>query len=726
MRSEANHYRSRLIVDLLDHRSDVEERSHSTSEDSNMMAPWFTIATYLMSECGAEEQRHLPRASLFRFPSWRTERRDDQSIVKMFEIAGIPYGREDEAWCLAFIGACLRLAGFANSQSLQASDYGDFGEPISVPQPGCLVVLAPNADGASAHVGFFDHQFEDAIYVLSGNPGRTIGLRKARADEVRIYRWPTEPAPLPSDPYPLVTIRDITRAGTPFEPRGNAIDRDDTRPVNGVHSISGEDNFGRVQAVIDRLEDGFVANPDLPGGASNMGISRTVLSQWRARPVTFDDLRTLTRDEAHQIYRAVYWNKIAGEQLPVALALMTYNLAVLANPAKGLTVLQRALNAQGASLTADGGPSAATFAAATGADPVATIEEFARIEEGCHQASGKSQYLSGWLERLAEVKAVALSWTPEVPQEEETKSPSPEEIPDVLVKALQRDLSKRGYFTGAVDGKFGTLTSAALLGFQHDRSLPPTGVPDPATTAALGENWQRPLSQDRVTATADDLRTLGSQTITAADNTKLVALVSTVLGALGLGNSTVVQVASSQGGVGAAAKSVPSQAPSLIELLNQLEFLLRHPTDKAAIAKIPQLRDYVAQLVNNDWSNLSSAAISQTTQQLNQLNQQLSHLKPPVDLQSLIDQIDFLSRCSAPDTFVSVLANLGPTCAQGLANAGTGPSLISGLDMLTNSMLPGFGGALLTLAIGLSARYFSNQAIQSRVQDHQTGRNLGR
>jgi lysozyme family protein len=391
-----------------------------------------------------------------------------------------------------------------------------------------------------------------------------------------------------------------------------------------------------------------------------------------------------------------------------------------------LTVLQRALNARGASLTADGGPSAATFAAAATADAVATAEEFARIEEACHQASAKTQYLSAWLERLAEVKAVALSWAPEVTAEEEAESPPPEELPEVLVKALQRDLSKQGYYTGAVDGKFGTLTSAALLGFQHDRSLPLSGVPDAVTTAALGENWQRPLSQDRLTATADDLRTLGSQTITSADNTKLVALVSTILGALGVGNSAVVQVASSQGGVAAAAKSLPSQAPSLIELLNQLEFLLKHPTDKAAIAKIPQLRDYVAQLVNNDWSNLSPAAISQTTQQLSQLNQQLSHAKPPVDLQSLIDQIDFLSRCSTPDTFVSVLANLGTTCAQSFANAGTGPSLTSGLDMLTNSLLPGFGGALLTLAIGLGARYFSNQAIQSRVQDHQTGRNLGR
>jgi len=669
-----------------------------------------------MNERGAEDQRHLPRASIFRLPLWRTEQRDDQSIVKMFEIAGIPYGREDEPWCLAFAGACLRLAGFANSKSLQASDYADFGEPISGPQPGCLVLLAPNADGASAHVGFFDHQIGDAIYVLSGNPGRTIGLRKARADEVRAYRWPTEPAPLPSDSYPLVTIRDINPAETPPHPQSAGIDLGNLRPVNAIHSISGDNNFGRVQAVIDHLEDGFVTNPDVPGGASNMGISRTILSQWRARPVTFDDLRALSRDEAHQIYRAVYWNKIGGDQLPPALALMTYNLAVLANPAKGLTVLQRALNAQGAALVADGAATQSTFAAAATTAIATTIEAFAEIEEASHQTSSKNQYISAWLDRLAEVKSVALSWVQESEPEIELEPVSLEDLPEVLIKALQQDLSDRGYYTGAVDGKLGTLTAAALLAFQHDRGLPTTGVPDPATRDALGEAWQRPLSQDRVTATADDLRTLGSETIANADKTKLVALVSTILGGLGVGNSTVVGVANYQATT--VAKSASPQALSQIELLNQIDYVLAHRTEQAALKTLPQLQKYVDQVVHGT-SQLVPGALSHT--------HTIQHLKDVLPSQSdAINQIDSLSMCSAPDTFVGVLTSLNYVCGQNTGIAGSAPWLTSGLDVLANSMLPGFGGALLTLAIGIGANFLSNQTIQARVRDHQTGRNLGR
>jgi hypothetical protein len=71
-----------------------------------MTTPWFTIATYLLGERNAEDRRRSRRASIRRFlPQWRSSQRDDQAIVKMFEVAGIPYDRTDEAWCLAFAGA---------------------------------------------------------------------------------------------------------------------------------------------------------------------------------------------------------------------------------------------------------------------------------------------------------------------------------------------------------------------------------------------------------------------------------------------------------------------------------------------------------------------------------------------------------------------------------------------------------------------------------------------
>lgn len=53
------------------------------------------------------------------------------------------------------------------------------------------------------------------------------------------------------------------------------------------------------------------------------------------------------------------------------------------------------------------------------------------------------------------------------------------------VARLQRLLADFGYQVGAIDGRFGRLTEAALRAFQFDRGLNVSGAPDEATIAAL-------------------------------------------------------------------------------------------------------------------------------------------------------------------------------------------------------------------------------------------------
>jgi lysozyme family protein len=53
-------------------------------------------------------------------------------------------------------------------------------------------------------------------------------------------------------------------------------------------------------------EGGFVNDPQDLGGATNMGITARTLAAYRGRPVTTEDVRALTRDEAREIYRSNY------------------------------------------------------------------------------------------------------------------------------------------------------------------------------------------------------------------------------------------------------------------------------------------------------------------------------------------------------------------------------------------------------------------------------------
>lgn len=54
------------------------------------------------------------------------------------------------------------------------------------------------------------------------------------------------------------------------------------------------------------------------------------------------------------------------------------------------------------------------------------------------------------------------------------------------VKTLQTKLKRWGYYTGSVDGIFGSGTKAAVVYFQKANGLTPDGVVGPATAKALG------------------------------------------------------------------------------------------------------------------------------------------------------------------------------------------------------------------------------------------------
>ena len=54
------------------------------------------------------------------------------------------------------------------------------------------------------------------------------------------------------------------------------------------------------------------------------------------------------------------------------------------------------------------------------------------------------------------------------------------------VKKLQQRLSDWGYYSGSVDGVYGSATEAAVKKFQQKNGLTPDGVAGPATLAAIG------------------------------------------------------------------------------------------------------------------------------------------------------------------------------------------------------------------------------------------------
>lgn len=83
-------------------------------------------------------------------------------------------------------------------------------------------------------------------------------------------------------------------------------------------------------------EGGLVDNPADPGGLTKYGISQ------RAYPG--EDIRNLTLERAKELYRRDYWTSIKGDQLPQALALCLFDMAVNAGVSQAVRTLQKAID----------------------------------------------------------------------------------------------------------------------------------------------------------------------------------------------------------------------------------------------------------------------------------------------------------------------------------------------------------------------------------------------
>jgi len=111
------------------------------------------------------------------------------------------------------------------------------------------------------------------------------------------------------------------------------------------------------------VEGGYTANPLDPGnwtgGKCRVGQCNGTKFGVSAASYPSLNIASLTLADAQDIYRRDYWNKIVGDQLPPALALLVFDAAVNSGSDRAVKWLQTAL-----SVSADGIVGPITIAAA--------------------------------------------------------------------------------------------------------------------------------------------------------------------------------------------------------------------------------------------------------------------------------------------------------------------------------------------------------------------------
>lgn len=156
---------------------------HGLSQLTNVTAPmplppWLSIAT---AETGV--RTFAPGASNPRI----TEYHAHTNIQ----------GYDDKAsWCSSFVNWALAQAGIQGTGSALARSWLEWGEPLSEPVPGCIVVLSREDPGGwKGHVGFFLRADAQLVHLLGGNQLEQVREHFYPLSSVLGYRWPARIPP---------------------------------------------------------------------------------------------------------------------------------------------------------------------------------------------------------------------------------------------------------------------------------------------------------------------------------------------------------------------------------------------------------------------------------------------------------------------------------------------------------------------------------------------------
>ena len=100
-------------------------------------------------------------------------------------------------------------------------------------------------------------------------------------------------------------------------------------------------NFDKSVEYILEHEGGYVDHPKDPGGATNKGITIATFCRYVKPKGTKEDLKQLTTEQAKIVYKAQYWDKVLGDELPSGVDHAVFDFAVNSGPRRAALYLQK-------------------------------------------------------------------------------------------------------------------------------------------------------------------------------------------------------------------------------------------------------------------------------------------------------------------------------------------------------------------------------------------------
>jgi lysozyme family protein len=163
--------------------------------------------------------------------------------------------------------------------------------------------------------------------------------------------------------------------------------------------------FAACIPIILESEGGYVNDPRDPGQATNLGITRAVLSEWQGHPASIDEVKHLTRETASRIYQINYYGPVHGPELSAGLDLMVFDAAVNHGVGRAIRFLQRA-----AHVADDGHFGPITLAAVLAAPAADLINAYHDAREAFYRSLPTfGHFGKGWIARNDRTRTLALA-----------------------------------------------------------------------------------------------------------------------------------------------------------------------------------------------------------------------------------------------------------------------------------------------------------------------------
>lgn len=165
-----------------------------------------------------------------------------------------------------------------------------------------------------------------------------------------------------------------------------------------------KENFNSALKAVLHHEGGYINHLSDPGGRTNLGCTQRVWEEWVGHPVTEQDMRDLTPADVAPLYKAKYWDKVRGDDLPTGVDYIVFDAAINSGPGRASKWLQTVVGA-----VPDGAIGPGTLAKVAAMPAQDIVEKYQKTRQAFLESLPTWEtFGKGWKRRVDEVEVAAL------------------------------------------------------------------------------------------------------------------------------------------------------------------------------------------------------------------------------------------------------------------------------------------------------------------------------